>query len=482
MDAVRVLFTAAEAAQVAGGQLVTGDGAAPVTGFCWDSRQAKPGDLFVAVRGERVDGHDYVAAATAGGALGALVARRVDSPGVQILVDDPVAALGRLGKEYLRRYPVPVVGVTGSVGKTTTKELCHAVLSRRFRTLKNPGNLNSEIGLPVTLTNLEPGHQAAVLEMGMRALGEIAYLCSIAAPTVAVVTNVGTSHLELLGSQENIARAKSELVKGLLPGGTAVLNAADPLVAAMAPLASGKVTFYGINLTAEEARRLGGGHAVSWVSARDVTPCGTADIPGSRFVLQTPVGEVAAELPAPGAHNVLNALAAAGAGLALGMSPEEIAAGLRDYVPAGSRMRILRPGPVLIVDDTYNAAPASTTAALAVMRDLAGQGRTVAVLASMFELGAAAADGHLQVGQAAAGLADVLVAVGADDLAGNFVRGAQAAGMAPERLHYCPDKAAAQVVLDGLIRPGDTVLVKGSRGMAMEEIVAFLENMVTRIV
>jgi len=476
------MLTAAVAAELAGGRLIQGDGATAITGFGWDSRQVRAGQLFIAVRGERVDGHEYVAAAVAAGAMGALVGRPVASPGVLILVDDPVLALGRMGAAWLRRYPVPVVGITGSVGKTTTKEMAWAVLSQRFKTLRNLGNLNSEIGLPVTLFELDESYQAAVLEMGMRAKGEIRHLVGIAPPSVAVVTNVGLSHLELLGSQAAIAEAKAELVQGLRPGGTAVLNADDPRVAAMHARTPGPVTFYGIGLTPGRAAALRGGGPAGWVGAFDLRPAGTPDAPATAFRLAGHAGEAAVLLPAPGEHNVLGALGAAGAGLALGLSPAEAAAGLAHYAPAGNRMRIRRAGSWRLLDDTYNAAPDSTVAALKVLRELAGGGRAVAVLGSMYELGAAAAAGHRRVGEAAAACADLLVCVGEPELAGEVPGGARAAGLPADRVHYFATKVAAAAALPELLRRNDTILVKGSRGMQMEEIVALLENIAIRFV
>jgi len=294
--------------------------------------------------------------------------------------------------------------------------------------------------------------------MGMRALGEIEYLVSIACPSIGVVTNVGVTHLELLGTQANIARAKGELVRGLPPAGAAVLNADDPLVAAMAEASPCKVWFYGLEAAAGKGER--------WVTAREIRREGET---GQRFSLVTPLGETEAYLPAPGRHNVLNACAAAAVGLELGMSLAEVAEGIAGYAPSGSRMRIINTGGVRLLDDTYNAAPASMIAALGVLRELAGpEGRTIAVLADMFELGAAAVEGHLQVGAEAGRLADVVVTVG--ELSQHI---AEAAG---NKSRHFEAKAGAVELLKQLVQPGDTVLVKGSRGMAMEEIIAALEQ------
>jgi UDP-N-acetylmuramoyl-tripeptide--D-alanyl-D-alanine ligase len=455
---LRQLFTVAEIMAVTGGRLLQGSPAAPVYGFAFDSRKVNPGDCFVAMPGERVDGHDYAAKAAEAGAACIIVGRPVAARGTALVeVPDPLLALGQLGRAQRERYPIPVVGVTGSVGKTTTKELIGAVLAHNKKVFRSVGNFNSEVGLPITLMDLDETSEVAVLEMGMRALGEIAYLVSIAQPSIGVVTNVGITHLELLGTQENIALAKSELVRGLPADGAAVLNADDPRVAAMADVSPCKVWFYGFEA---------GGRGERWVTARDVRrECET----GQAFTIVTPFGEAEAHLPAPGRHNVLNALAAAAVGLEVGMTLAEVAAGIADYVPSGSRMRILNAGGVRILDDTYNAAPTSVIAALGVLRDLAGpDGRAVAILGDMFELGALEEEGHRQVGAEAAAKADAVVAVG--NLA-RFI--ADAAG---EKAVCFADKRAAIDQAKQLVRAGDTVLVKGSRGMAMEEIVQALEK------
>ena len=453
------LFTVQEMLEITRGRLHAGRPETPVTGFAYDSRQVRPGDCFVAMPGERVDGHDFAAKAAEQGAACILAARPVQAHGAAvILVPDPLTALGQLGRAHRSRYPIPLVGITGSVGKTTTKDLIAAVLSARFRVVGSPGNLNSEVGLPVALMALDATCEVAVQEMGMRALGEIAYLVSIAQPTIGVVTNVGPTHLELLGSIENIALAKSELIRGLPPTGTAVLNADDDRVAAMAAVAPprGRLWFYGTRAEGKGER---------WVSVREIRRDGEA---GQRFTLLTPVGEAEAYLPAPGPHNVLNAMAAVAVGLDLGMTLQEAARGIAGYTPSGSRMRILKARGIRILDDTYNAAPVSTIAALRTMRELAGDGRCIAVLGSMFELGAAAAPGHRQVGAEAARLAEHVLTVG--DLAVHYGEGGGA------RVRHYPDKPALLADLIALVQPGDTVLVKGSRGMAMEEIVQALEK------
>jgi len=501
------LFTAAEIAALTGGRVAAGDPAARVTGLAWDSRKVAPGDCFVALVGERVDGHDYAGQAAASGAACVLAARPVEAAGAAVVVcPDPLLGLGQLGRAIRDRHPhLTVVGVTGSVGKTTTKEMVAAVLAERFRVFRTKGNLNSEVGLPASLAGLTDADEVAVLEMGMRALGEIAYLASIARPQVGVVTNVGITHLELLGTRENIALAKSELVRALPADGDAVLNADDPMVRAMAEATPARVWFYGLTAreaAAEWAARHGaaaGGETAAgdgrWVTAVEAHPAGdrpagdrpacgpaagdpaSAAAMGQRFRLVSHLGEVEVDLPAPGSHNLLNALAAAAVGLSRGMSLAEVARGLARFENAGNRMRPVNAGGVCILDDTYNAAPASVIAALEVMRSLAGpSGRCVAVLGEMYELGAMEVEGHRQVGTAAARLADELVAVGA--LGRHIAAGARAALAAADvrlaAIHEVPANGDAIEHLKRTLRRGDTVLVKGSRGMAMEEIVQAL--------
>lgn len=458
---MRQLFTVAEVVAVTGGRLLQGSPETPVSGFAYDSRKVAPGDCFVAMPGERVDGHDYTEKAAAAGAACIIASRPVAAPGAAVVqVADPLLALGQLGRAQRDRYSLPIVGVTGSVGKTTTRELISAVLSQQFRVFRTSGNFNSEVGLPITLMDLDASHEVAVLEMGMRALGEITYLTSIAHPQIGVVTNVGITHLELLGTQENIARAKGELVRSLPAAGAAVLNVDDPRVAAMAAESPHKVWFYGFEAQGKGER---------WVTAEGVERSGGA---GQRFTLIAGAERAEAYLPAPGRHNVLNAMAAAAVGLELGMSLQEAAAGLANYAPSGSRMRILTQGGVRLLDDTYNAAPASVTAALGILREQAGPtGRAIAVLGDMGELGAAAEEGHRQVGQEAAAKADLVIAVG--QLAAHI---AAAAG---EKARHFSDKAAATAFLKQVVQPGDTVLFKASRSMALEEILQALQNHLT---
>jgi UDP-N-acetylmuramoyl-tripeptide--D-alanyl-D-alanine ligase len=468
-QAREVRFTAAEAAAACGGRLVAGPPDAVFTGAASDSRKVKGGDLFVAIPGERVDGHAYVAEAVARGATGALVQRPVEGPpgAAVIVVEEAVAALGKLAAAYRQRFRLPVVGVTGSVGKTTTKDLVAGVLERRFDTLATEGNLNTEVGLPLTVLELERHHQAAVFELAMRGIGEIAYLSGIAKPSVGLVTNIGLTHLELLGSVENIARAKAELIEALPPDGLAVLNGDDPRCREVAHRSAAPVVYYGRGTDCQV-------RAVDFQTRGEegvrVTVALAGDDPGR-------VHEVT--VPIPGLHTVGNALAAIAVGRSLGMTMPEIAAGLAEPRRTAMRLEVHHEGGVTIIDDTYNAGPASTRAALEILRELSVGGRSLAVLGTMLELGSAAEAGHEEVGLAAreAGV-DHLVTVG--DLGAIIGRAAVTAGLDPARVTTCGDNRAAAAAAMAVLRPGDTVLVKGSRGMKMEEIVAALRGSLAR--
>ncbi|PZN08958.1 MAG: UDP-N-acetylmuramoylalanyl-D-glutamate--2,6-diaminopimelate ligase [Bacillota bacterium] len=455
----------AEVAAATGGRLVAGDPSVAVTGGTVDSRRVRPGDLFFALPGQRVDGHRFVGQALAAGARGAVIARPLGQvlPGgvpagtAVVEVADTRQALADLARWVRRRRPdLRVVGITGSVGKTTTKEMAAAVLGQRFQVLKTAGNYNTDIGLPLTLLDLEDHHQVAVLEMAMRGLGEIARLAAIAAPEVGVVTVVAESHLELLGSLERIAQAKGELVEALPAHGVAVLNADDPRVRAMA--------------SRTRARVLTFGQGDADVRAVAVEHRGAA---GSRFRLAIRGGDGATvELAVPGPAGVTCALAAAAVGVALGLDAATIAAGLAQARPAAMRNEIRQVGSWTLFIDCYNASPTSTRAALEALRQIAGQRRAVAILGDMYELGEWAEEGHRQTGAVAARTVDVLLAVGR--WAPQLVEGWRRAGGDRGAAAAYADKAALVAALEGWLRPGDAILIKGSRGMAMEQVVEAL--------
>jgi UDP-N-acetylmuramoyl-tripeptide--D-alanyl-D-alanine ligase len=449
-------LTADELVRLTGGRLVRRSHR-PIRGAAVDSRAVRAGNLFVALPGEQTDGHGFVADAVAAGAAALLVTRE---PGdaealgdvTIVRVTDALRALHATAAGWRARFTPLVVGVTGSIAKTSTKEAVAAVLARRFRTLRNEGNLNNEIGLPLTVMRLEAGHEAAVLEMGMYVGGEIADLARIARPRIGVVTAVQGVHLSRIGSIEAVADAKAELVEALSADGTAVLNADDPRVLAMAGRTAARSVSYGLSAEAD-------------VGADDVASAGLG---GMRFTLRTSRGRRAVSTPVLGRLAVHNALAGAAVGLAAGLTLDEIAAGIEDGWAAPHRTELVRLGGVTIVDDSYNASPGSVLAALELLGGLPG--RRLAVLGEMLELGDGHDAGHLEVGRAAAGVVDSLVVVGGHGVAG-ISAGAREAGMNPARIIVVPDRDTAFDALRPRLRDGDVVLVKASRGVALDLLV-----------
>jgi UDP-N-acetylmuramoyl-tripeptide--D-alanyl-D-alanine ligase len=449
-------LAAEELAQITGGRLVARS-SRPIRGAAVDSRIVNPGELFVALPGERTDGHEFVAAAVARGAAALLVTRLTDDAATAlgdvtiVRVADGLAALHAVAAAWRTRFDPLVVGVTGSIAKTSTKEAIAAVLGERFVTLKNEGNQNNEIGLPLTVLRLGPEHEAAVLEMGMYAGGEIADLAAIARPRIGVVTAVQPVHLSRIGTLEAIERAKGELLEALPRDGRAVLNADDVRVRRMAGRTQAPALTYGFAADAD-------------VGAEEVRSAGTD---GMRFTLRTRDGRVAVSIPTLGRLAVHNALAGAATGLAAGLSLDEIAAGLARGWSAPHRAELIRAGRVTIVDDSYNASPASVTAALDLLAGLPG--RRVAVLGEMLELGEGHESGHRAVGEAAAAVADLLVVVG--EGATGIADGAVAAGLAPGKIVRAATREVAFDVVRPRLRDGDVVLVKASRGVELDVLV-----------
>ncbi|HSM91933.1 MAG TPA: UDP-N-acetylmuramoyl-tripeptide--D-alanyl-D-alanine ligase, partial [Anaeromyxobacteraceae bacterium] len=389
-------FNHCELAGVAGGRWI-GTPPREVTGVGIDSRKAVAGALFVALKGDRFDGHDFVAAAARAGAAAALVAEDraaalATAPIPLLAVPDTLPALGALARFHRMRFDLPVVAVTGSNGKTTTREMIAAILAKRGPTLKNDGNLNNEIGVPLTLFGLDEGHAAAVIEMGMSHPGEIARLTGVARPQIGVVTNAAAAHLEGLGTVDGVADAKAELYEGLPPTGVAIANADDARMLKRAQASGRRV------LTFAAGRQRRGDVVVLEILGHAPE--------GLRFLLGVGNRELEVTLPLVGAHNTANAAAATAAALALGCTDREIVAGLRDVRPVGRRLRVERLGSgIRLIDDCYNANPLSMGAALQTLADLADDdeaARPVAVLGDMLELGAFEAEAHRGVGEAAA--------------------------------------------------------------------------------
>ena len=417
-----------------------------------DSRQVQTDDLFVALPGERRNGHDFIVEAVAGGATGVLAERLpsgLPSDVTAFQVRDSLAALQALAAYWRAQHDLKVIGVTGSVGKTTCKELTAAVLGCAFAVLKSEANLNTEIGLPLTLLQLRPEHRRAVLEMGMYGPGEIRLLCQIARPQMGVVTNVGPIHMERLGSLEAIAAAKAELVESLPADGAALLNGDDPLVAAMAQRTAARVVSFGASPKCDVRGAVLASAGLEGVTYR--LTCGDESV------------DVATALP--GRHNLHNVLAAAAVGLADGLSLQQIAEALgRAQVPL--RLRTL-PGPngSTIIDDSYNASPASMLAALDLLAELPGH--RLALLGDMLELGAFEEEGHRLVGQRAAHSLHALYVVGER---GRLIgEAAQAAGL-PE-VHFLRSQEEAAAALRRALGRGDYLLVKASRALALDTVI-----------
>jgi UDP-N-acetylmuramoyl-tripeptide--D-alanyl-D-alanine ligase len=453
----------------------TGKEMGKITKVVVDSRCAVADSMFIAFPGENVDGHDYVGDAFQYGAIAALIERPIggnfqtidlrnplinEIPAIEFpvcfLVENTLLALQQLARYWRSRFNVRVVGITGSVGKTTTKEVVYTVLGTRYRTLKSPGNLNNEIGLPLTLLNLDDSHQAVVLEMGMYAKGEIATLAEIACPQVGVVTNVGPVHLERFKSIHEIADAKSELVRALpaAPDGVAILNRDEKLVWDMVSQTKAKIFSYGLSQEAD-----------LWADSIE-----SIGLEGIRFILHYNDEQIHIGAPLLGRHSVHTALRAAAVGLVEGLDWSDIVTGLQSKSVQLRLVAVAGPNNSLLLDDTYNASPASTIAALNLLADL--ENRKVAVLGDMLELGAYEEEGHKMVGRRVADVADFLVTVG--DLGMIIALEAISAGLPAVKVKILPDVQSAIQFLPDLIQDKDMVLLKASRGLRMDKLVDYL--------
>ncbi len=423
-----------------------------------DSRNITPGCLFIPLEGERFDGHSFIQAALEAGAAGCLTARERESylPGrFYIKVRSTQRALWELARYYKKLFPIPFIAVTGSVGKTTTKDMTAAVLGARFCVHKTEGNFNNDIGVPLTLLRLEAQHEVCVVELGMDHAGEIDNLARLVEPDMALITNIGDAHIENLGSRENIFKAKCEIFPHLKRDGLAVLNGDDPLLASLEGTLAQRTVFVGegegLDYTARDLSSDGAGHLFCRV--------------------KTPRSQFEANIPALGSHITYPTLMAAAVAEALGMAPDEIIRGIGAFLPTKMRMNIVRcKGDIVILNDAYNANPQSMRAAAAVLGDAQGR-RKVAVVGDMKELGPGSEQFHRAVGgYFAQSGADRLIAIG--ELARFMAEGAQEAGLA--QADYFPTLDAARNALSREVRAGVTILVKASRSMAFEKIVDFL--------
>jgi UDP-N-acetylmuramoyl-tripeptide--D-alanyl-D-alanine ligase len=463
LDSEAPSFTADDLRRLTGGRLLKVS-RRPIVGAAVDSRLVGPGQIFVALPGERTDGHRFLADAAVAGAGALVVSRPVPKAVLDALGDvtvlavpDGLVALGALAAGWRSRFDPLVVGVTGSIAKTSTKEAIAAVLGTSLRTLRSEGNQNNEIGLPLTLLRLGRDHRAAVLEMGMYAGGEIADLARMAKPSIGVVTSVHGVHLSRMGSLSAIERAKGELVEALPSDGVAVLNSDDRRVRRMADRTAARVLTYGLGSDAD-------------VGVDDVASAG---FEGMRFTLRLPPARggrplrLPARIPGLGKLSVHNALAGAAVGHAAGIDPPVIVHALAAGWSAAHRGQVIRVGRVTLIDDSYNASPPSVTAALDLLAGLPG--RRIAVLGEMLELGKGASMGHREVGTAAAATCDLLVVVGTG--AAGIATGARAAGLDASRILEARDREAALDLLRVRVRDGDVVLVKASRGVELDLLV-----------
>jgi UDP-N-acetylmuramoyl-tripeptide--D-alanyl-D-alanine ligase len=446
-------------ARWAGGRLASGAPSVAVTTICTDSRTLRGGDLFVALKGSNFDGHDFLADAARLGASGAVVEHVPEGLPEDfsvIKVEDALAALQRIAAEYRRSLPVQVVCVTGSNGKTSTKDFTWHVVRERFQASRTEGNLNNHIGLPLTMLKLRAGDRIGVFEIGMNHAGEIAPLAALAQPDVAIITNIGVAHIENLGSREAIAEEKGALATALQPSGTVILNADDPFSPSIAARTKADVLTCGLGETAD----------IRAVELRQ-------DFSGLKFRIEGFGRRVEASLPVLGLHMVQNALLAVGAGHVFGMTLEECAEGLGKVQLSRGRLELRNVRGVQILDDTYNANPDSVKAALRTLAQMSTNGRRAAVLGRMGELGAESEPGHREVGQTASHLGlDAVITVGED--AKWIAEEAWRGGVA--RVIKAADHEEAVIALREWMHAGDIVLVKGSRSSQMEKIIEGLAS------
>ena len=447
------MFTLEQLLGATGGQVIHGTPRANerFAGGAFDSRIVESGEVFFALRDQR-DGHDFVAHAFARGARAAVVERAVPAPDDALLiqVSQPLHALRRLAEAVRDAHPIPAVGITGNVGKTTTKEATAAALGARYRVLRTAASFNNEIGVPLTFLRLEPTHEVAVIELGFYVPGEIADLCRLVRPRIGIITEIPAIpvHFARTPNVDAIASGKAELIESLPDDGVALLNADSPRVRALAPRTRARVVLFG---EAAEAQ----------LRATDVRADGLA---GLRFTALYDGKRVPVALPIPGRQLVPAALAALGAAHALGVPLEEAAVALGTLEQPAHRMEVRQGAGVTVIDDSYNASPAAVQAALAVLRGVTG--RRIAVLGDMLELGSFSSDAHDAAGRDAARSTDILIGIG--ELARTAVDAARAAGLG--EAYWASEPGEALVILRRVQRPGDTILVKGSHSLALDRL------------
>lgn len=442
------------------GKLLSGNLEAEFSNITTDSRAVNNGDFFIPLVGEKFDSHDYILSSFEKGGSGCLTHKDIPSIDGKIIikVEDTLAALRKLATYYRQKFEIPFVGITGSVGKTSTKDMVFSVLSKKYNVLKTQGNFNNEIGVPLTVFNLESSHEAAVVEMGMSGLGEISRLTSIVKPDIAIITNIGLSHIEKLGSRQNILKAKMEILEGLKDKGLVILNGDDNLLYGLKDFLKYRTVFYGMEDGLD-------------YQAYNISSQGEQ---GTSFEITIGNNNYKVNVPAPGLHNIHNALAAIAVGVELNIPVNDIIKGIGEFLPGKMRLNIIDLNGIKIINDAYNASPQSMEVAINVLKDVAsGNNRTIAVLGDMLELGDLSIKAHKDIGRyAVTKEVDYIFAVG--EKSKDIVEGAIEAGVEKGRALHFKDNTEAGKFLINFVQPGDVLVVKGSRGMKMEEIVNLL--------
>jgi UDP-N-acetylmuramoyl-tripeptide--D-alanyl-D-alanine ligase len=441
------------------GELICGNVLGEFCNISTDSRKISSGDLFIPIAGEKFDGHDYIISAFSAGAEAVVTHKYIEPIPFKtiIQVKDTLIALREIAAFYRRKFNIPFIGITGSVGKTSTKDMIASVLKEKYKVLKTEGNFNNEIGLPLTVFNLDNFHEAAVLEMGMSGFGEISNLTYIAKPDIAVITNIGVSHIEKLGSRQNILKAKMEILEGLNEKGLLVLNGDDKLLYGLKDLLKFRTIYYGM----EEGLDY---------QAYNIK---TAGENGTYFEITIKNTDYKIHIPIPGVHNVYNALAAIAIGIELKLPIEKIIRGISEFTNSKMRMDIITCKEVKIINDTYNASPQSMEAAINVLADIGGNKRKIAILGDMLEMGAWAYKAHMDIGKFAVSKAiDYILTVGEN--AKHIALGAIEAGAENSTIFSFENNSQLNNYLDSFLKKDDVILGKGSRGMKREEIVHYL--------
>lgn len=440
-----------------------------IAGAVTDSRQVEKDYLFIPIKGERVDGHFFIQDVFEKGALAVLSEKELDHPaGPYILVDSTTDAMKKIAAFYRKQLDIKVVGITGSVGKTSTKEMIASVLSQKYSVLKTAGNFNNEIGLPLTIFNIRAKHQVAVLEMGISDFGEMHRLSTMSQPDVCVITNIGLCHLENLGTRDGILKAKTECFEHMQPDGTVILNGDDDKLCTRQVVNGKPAIFYGMGkepmLSADREPM-----AEKSIYATDVKNLG---LEGMQAHIYTPEGDFLAHIPIPGEHNVYNALAGTAVGLQLGLTIQEIGQGIASAQTISGRTNVIHNAGMTIIDDCYNANPVSMKASIEVLANT--KGRRIAVLGDMGELGENEVALHYSVGEAV-GRAGIDVLFCAGELAAEYARAA-AAGNVNCQIYYYETVEALLSALLAFVKEGDTILVKASHFMQFPQIVEALST------